>query len=74
MRTVIIATIISCAAMAAKADYWMTFCKMPGGRQYSQVGYAKQVVALESACRRSIHLFVVPTEKNRRNGDGKDIL
>ena len=28
-------------AMAAKADYWMTFCKTPGGHQYSQVGYAK---------------------------------
>ena len=29
------------AAMAAKADYWMTFCKTPGGQQYSQVGYVK---------------------------------
>ena len=28
-------------ATAAKADYWMTFCKTPGGQQYSQVGYAK---------------------------------
>ena len=28
-------------AMAARADYWMTFCKTPGGRQYSQVGYVK---------------------------------
>ena len=28
-------------AMAAKADYWMTFCKTPGGQQYSQIGYAK---------------------------------
>ena len=27
--------------MAAKADYWMTFCRTPGGKQYSQVGYAK---------------------------------
>ena len=27
------------AAMAAKADYWMTFCKTPGGQQYSQLGY-----------------------------------
>ena len=26
------------AAMAAKADYWMTFCKTPGGQQYSQFG------------------------------------
>ena len=29
------------AAMAAKADYWMTFCKTLDGRQYSQVGYVK---------------------------------
>lgn len=27
--------------LSAKADYWMTFCKTPDGRQYSQVGYAK---------------------------------
>ena len=26
---------------AARADYWMTFCRTPGGKQYSQVGYAK---------------------------------
>lgn len=29
------------AALAAKAEYWMTFCKTPGGQQYSQVGYVK---------------------------------
>ncbi len=29
------------AAMAARADYWMTFCKTPGGQQYSQIGYVK---------------------------------
>ena len=29
------------ASLAAKADYWMTFCRTPGGQQYSQVGYAK---------------------------------
>ncbi len=28
-------------AFTAKADYWMTFCKTPGGKQYSQVGYVK---------------------------------
>lgn len=28
-------------ALTAKAGYWMTFCKTPGGQQYSQVGYAK---------------------------------
>ena len=27
--------------VAARADYWMTFCKTPGGQQYSQVGYVK---------------------------------
>ena len=26
---------------AVRAGYWMTFCKTPGGQQYSQVGYAK---------------------------------
>ena len=29
------------AAMAARADYWMTFCKTPGGQQYSQIGCVK---------------------------------
>ena len=29
------------AAMAVKADYWMTFCKTPSEQQYSQIGYAK---------------------------------
>ena len=33
--------VVLVAAMAAKADYWMTFCKTPGGQQYSQVGYVK---------------------------------
>ena len=28
-------------SLAAKADYWMTFCKTPGGQQYSQVGYVR---------------------------------
>ena len=28
-------------ATVAKADYWMTFCKTPGGQQYSQIGYVK---------------------------------
>ena len=40
------------AAMAARADYWMTFCKTPGGRQHAQVGYAKpDADARRSACR-----------------------
>ena len=28
-------------SFSARADYWMTFCKIPGGQQYSQVGYVK---------------------------------
>ena len=36
---VIAATVMM--ATVAKADYWMTFCKTPGGQQYSQIGYAK---------------------------------
>ena len=40
MKTILM-LIVAVAAMAAKADYWMTFCKTPDGRQYSQVGYAK---------------------------------
>jgi len=40
MRTIVMiaALVIS---LAAKADYWTTFCKTPGGQQYSQVGYVK---------------------------------
>ena len=38
----IIALFVALAAsLMARADYWMTFCKTPDGRQYSQVGYAK---------------------------------
>ena len=33
--------VVFISALMAKADYWMTFCKTPGGRQYSQVGYVK---------------------------------
>ena len=40
MKVMIFAVALA-AAMAAKADYWMTFCRTPGGQQYSQVGYAK---------------------------------
>ena len=42
MRAAIVAMfIIITGAMSARADYWMTFCKTPDGRQYSQVGYVK---------------------------------
>ena len=40
MKKVVILVVLF-AAMVAKADYWMTFCKTPGGQQYSQIGYAK---------------------------------
>lgn len=33
--------VVFVAAIAARADYWMTFCKTPGGNQYAQVGYVK---------------------------------
>ena len=29
------------AALVARADYWMTFCRTPDGKQYSQTGYVK---------------------------------
>ena len=38
---VLVAFVVFVAAFAARADYWMTFCKTPGGQQYSQVGYVK---------------------------------
>ena len=41
MKKLMIAVGVAAMAIAAKADYWMTFCKTPGGQQYSQVGYAK---------------------------------
>ena len=41
MRKMLIMIAVAAMAMTAKADYWMTFCKTPGGQQYSQIGYAK---------------------------------
>ena len=41
MKKLLVAAAVVAMAMVAKADYWMTFCKTPGGQQYSQVGYAK---------------------------------
>ena len=40
MRSIMLFAVFA-AALTAKADYWMTFCKTPDGRQYSQVGYVK---------------------------------
>lgn len=40
MKLMIVAVILV-SALIAKADYWMTFCKTPGGSQYSQIGYVK---------------------------------
>ena len=40
--TVMIAMMVAFAvSLTEKADYWMTFCKTPGGNQYAQVGYVK---------------------------------
>jgi hypothetical protein len=33
--------IVFAVSLVAWADYWMTFCKTPGGQQYSQIGYVK---------------------------------
>ena len=41
MKRIAICLLTFAAAMAAKADYWMTFCKTPSGQQYAQVGYVK---------------------------------
>ena len=42
MKVGIVAMIITMVGvMSVKADYWMTFCKTPGGQQYSQVRYVK---------------------------------
>ena len=40
MKTLVMIGALAISLMA-KADYWMTFCKTPGGQQYSQVGYVK---------------------------------
>ena len=40
MRSIMLFAIFA-AALTARADYWMTFCKTLDGRQYSQVGYVK---------------------------------
>jgi len=37
----IVMLMVFAAALAAKADYWMTFCRTPSGQQYSQIGYVK---------------------------------
>ena len=41
MKKLLIVAAVAAMVMVAKADYWMTFCKTPGGQQYSQIGYAK---------------------------------
>ena len=41
MKKMLLMVAALAVAMAAKADYWMTFCRTPSGQQYSQVGYAK---------------------------------
>lgn len=41
MKKLLIAGALIAMSFTARADYWMTFCKTPGGQQYSQVGYVK---------------------------------
>ena len=41
MKKMLLMSVMFAIALAVRADYWMTFCKTPGGLQYSQVGYAK---------------------------------
>ena len=41
IKSIIVFMVVVILGLAAKADYWMTFCKTPGGQQYSQIGYAK---------------------------------
>ena len=41
MKKIAMLVALVAAALTAKADYWMTFCKTPGGQQYSQIGYVK---------------------------------
>ena len=41
LKMLIAMTIAFAFAVSAWADYWMMFCKTPGGQQYSQVGYVK---------------------------------
>ena len=41
LRKLFILSATAVMTLAAHADYWMTFCKTPGGTQYSQVGYVK---------------------------------
>ena len=40
-RKLIVLVFAVVSMFAAWADYWMTFCKTPGGQQYSQVGYVR---------------------------------
>ena len=40
MKMIFISAVLA-TAMVARADYWMTFGRMPSGQQYSQVGYVK---------------------------------
>lgn len=41
---IIFSFVVVFISVMAKADYWMTFCKTPGGQQYSQVGYVRPYV------------------------------
>lgn len=41
MMKMAIASIAIALSSMVRADYWVTFCRTPGGQQYSQVGYVK---------------------------------
>ena len=41
MKKLLVVVAAVTMSLLAKADCWMTFCKTPGGQQYSQVGYVK---------------------------------
>ena len=40
-KNLLIVIALIAMSFSARAEYWMTFCKTPGGQQYSQIGYAK---------------------------------
>ena len=45
MRNCLVVLAILALSLAAKADYWMTFCKTPGGQQYSQIKQVNRTMA-----------------------------
>ena len=52
---IIFSFVVVFISVMAKADYWMTFCKTPGGQQYSQVGYVRPDVDGDHSMKIYIH-------------------